>query len=57
MGFSNFSVENYSEQVEILRSTFHERFIHVRQIATRFLKASNKIVWKCDHSVNNGMHM
>lgn len=51
---SNF-IENYGEQVDILRSTFQERFNHVRQIATRFLKTSNKIVWKCDQSTNNGM--
>lgn len=49
------ATENYSEQVEILRSTFHERFNHLRQIAQRFLKKSHKTIWKCDKIINNGM--
>lgn len=53
--FILYITENYSEQVEILRSTFHERFNHLRQIAQRFLKKSHKPVWKCDKIINNGI--
>lgn len=46
--------ENYSEQVDILRSTFQQRFERIRQIAKKYLKKADKAVWKCDTKANNG---
>ncbi|XP_031617015.1 uncharacterized protein LOC116336929 [Contarinia nasturtii] len=51
--YNSGALENYSEQVDILRTTFQQRFSDLRQIATRFLKKSDKTVWKCDTIVNN----
>lgn len=47
---------NYNEQVDILRCTFQERFIKLREIVKVYLKKANKLVWKCDTIINNGMY-
>lgn len=47
--------DNYSEEVDILRTTFRQRYNQLREITKRFLHQADKVVWKCDTVVNNGI--
>lgn len=48
-------LENYGEEVEILRTTFQQRFNQLHEITRRYLRQADKVVWKCDTVVNNGI--
>lgn len=49
-------LESYSEQMQILRTTFHERFSRIREITKNVLKTASKAVWKCDVTINNSKY-
>lgn len=50
-----FVADNYSEEVDILRTTFRQRYNQLREITKRFLHQADKVVWRCDTVANNGI--